>query len=166
MVSVGDGILDVVAGGVDKDAVVVPGAALDAGVLVDGAETLQLPVADGDNVFGEQGDGGHVRGPDDIATLGDLDVAQVALLLNVEERHGVGVAEEQHPGAGVEDLVAVGRRHLLRHLVLQVLDDQLERDLMEKGQKIKIRNINVKRTKIATLNCWIVWRKSGETTKK
>ena len=59
--------------------------------------------------------------------LGDLDGAEVPLLLHVEQGDGVRVAEEEHAGAGVEDLVAVRGLDLLRHLVLQVFDDQLQR---------------------------------------
>ena len=62
--------------------------------------------------------------PNHVPALGNLHVAQVALLLNVEERDGVGVPQEQHPRSSVEDLVAVGQRQLLGHLVLEVLDDQ------------------------------------------
>ena len=60
--------------------------------------------------------------------LGDLDVGQVPLLLDVEQGDPVGVPEKQHPGSGVEDLLAVGQLNLLRQLVLQVLDDQLEKN--------------------------------------
>ena len=70
---------------------------------MDGAELLELPVADGDDVLGEECDGGHVGRPDDVAALGDLDVAQVPLLLHVEQRHGVGVAEQEHARAYLED---------------------------------------------------------------
>ena len=48
-VPVGEGILDVVAGGVDEDAALVPGSRLDADVLVDRAQVLQLTVADRDH---------------------------------------------------------------------------------------------------------------------
>ena len=43
---VGEGVFDVVAGGVDEDAALVPRAALHSDVLVDRAQVLQLPVAD------------------------------------------------------------------------------------------------------------------------
>ena len=72
------------------------------GVLVDGAELLELPVADGDDVLGEECDGGHVGRPDDVAALGDLDVAQVPLLLHVEQRHRVRVAQQEHARACVD----------------------------------------------------------------
>ena len=39
------------------------------GVLVDGAELLELPVADGDDVLGEQRHRRHVRRPDHVAAL-------------------------------------------------------------------------------------------------
>ena len=48
-VPVGEGVLDVVAGGVDEDATLVPGPRLDADVLVDRAQVLQLTVADRDH---------------------------------------------------------------------------------------------------------------------
>ena len=43
VVAVGEGVLDVVAGGVDQHAAVVPGAGLYPGVLVHRAQHLQLP---------------------------------------------------------------------------------------------------------------------------
>ena len=48
-VPIGEGVLDVVAGGVDEDAALVPGSRLDADVLVDRAQVLQLTVADRDH---------------------------------------------------------------------------------------------------------------------
>ena len=56
VIAVGDGVLDVVGRRVDEDAGVVPGSRLDPGVLVDGAEQLQLLVADVDGVLRQQGD--------------------------------------------------------------------------------------------------------------
>ena len=46
--------------GVQEDSTLIPGAGLDADVLMDGAQVLQLPVADGDDVFAEESHGGHV----------------------------------------------------------------------------------------------------------
>ena len=48
-IPVGEGVLDVVAGGVDEDATLVPGPRLDADVLMDRAQVLQLTVADRDH---------------------------------------------------------------------------------------------------------------------
>lgn len=42
----GEGIFDVVGGGVDEDSALVPGPALHSDVLVNVAQTLQLTVAD------------------------------------------------------------------------------------------------------------------------
>lgn len=44
----GNCIFDVVTRGIDEDAALIPGAALDPDVLVDVAEGFQLPVADHD----------------------------------------------------------------------------------------------------------------------
>ena len=66
VIAVGDGVLDVVGRRVDEDAGVVPGSRLDPGVLVNGAEQLELLVADVDGVLGQQGHSRHVRRPDDI----------------------------------------------------------------------------------------------------
>ena len=44
----GEGVFDVVGGGVDEHPALVPGAALHADVLVDVAQALQLAVADHD----------------------------------------------------------------------------------------------------------------------
>lgn len=49
-------------------------------------------------------------------------------LLDVEEGDGIRVPQEQIPGAGVENLVAVGHRNLLGDLVLEVLDQDLPRE--------------------------------------
>ena len=66
MVTVGDGIFDVVAGGVDKDALIIPGSALDSGVFMDRAESLQFSVADRDHMLGQECHCGHVRSPNHI----------------------------------------------------------------------------------------------------
>jgi hypothetical protein len=42
----------------------------------------------------------------------------------IEMKETVPVPEEEHAGASVEDLVAVGDGYLLGHLVLQVLDHE------------------------------------------
>ena len=62
---------------------------------------------------------------DIIPALGDLDVSQVPLLLNVKEGDSISITEKQHSSSGVEDLFAVGKLDLFGQLVLQVLDDQL-----------------------------------------
>ena len=51
----GQGVFDVVGGGVNEHSALVPGPALDADVLVDVAQTLQLPVADHDGCRGGEG---------------------------------------------------------------------------------------------------------------
>ena len=53
----------------------------------------------------------------------------------------VPVPEEQHPRAGVEDLVTVGDGDLLRHLVLQVLDHQRVGFVQHSKSDKKITNI-------------------------
>lgn len=44
----GQGVFNVVGGGVDEDSTLVPGSTLHSDVLVDVAQTLQLAVADHD----------------------------------------------------------------------------------------------------------------------
>ena len=62
-----------------------------------------------------------------IPALGDLHTSHVPLLLHVKESHCIRISEKKHAGAGIEDLVTVGRRDLLGHLVLQVLHHQAVR---------------------------------------
>ncbi len=69
VIPVGDGVLDVVGGRIDEDSGVVPSSGLYSGVLVDGAEQLQLLVADVDGVLRQQSDGRHVGGPDDVSKI-------------------------------------------------------------------------------------------------
>ena len=59
---------------------------------------------------------------ENVPALVDLDLSHVSFLQNIEERDTIGVPKEQHAGAGVEDLVAVGNHHFLGQLVLEVLD--------------------------------------------
>jgi len=54
------------------------------------------------------------------------------LLLHVEENNGIRVAEQEHPAASVEDLVARWRHHLLGSFILQIFYDKLHRK--KKGQ--------------------------------
>ena len=72
---------------------------------------------------------------ENLLALWNLDVSQISLLLNVEEGDAVGISEEEHSGSGVEDLFAVRKLNLLRQLVLQVLDDQLQRTRRQKYYK-------------------------------
>jgi hypothetical protein len=125
MITVGDGILDVVRSGVDKDSGFVPSTGFDPGVFVDGTEGVHLLVADGDAVLGQQGHRGHVARPDHVTTLCNLDVAKILFLLNVKKSDTVSVTEQQHTGTGVKDFVAIGCLDFFSHLILQVLDDKL-----------------------------------------
>ena len=68
---------------------------------------------------------------ENLLALWNLDVSKISLLLNVEEGDAVGISEEEHSGSGVEDLFAVRKLNLLRQLVLQVLDDQLQRTILQ-----------------------------------
>jgi len=74
VVAVQKGVLDVVEGRVDEDAEVVPRAALDAHSLVQDAELLELAVADGDAVLGQEGHVVLVVGPDDVLDVLDSDL--------------------------------------------------------------------------------------------
>lgn len=51
----GQGVFNVVGGGVDEDATLVPGATLYSDVLVNVAQTLQLAVADHDRCGAKKG---------------------------------------------------------------------------------------------------------------
>ena len=51
MISVGDGVFDVIRRGVDEDTGVVPRARLDSSVLVDEAKQFQLLVANVDGML-------------------------------------------------------------------------------------------------------------------
>jgi len=53
----------VVAGGVNENSTLVPHARLNFGALLDGAQHLQLSVAQGDRVLGQQTQVGHVGRP-------------------------------------------------------------------------------------------------------
>lgn len=68
-----------------------------------------------------------VGAPHHVLDLGDLDGGQRAFLLHVEQRHAVGVAQQQRAGAGVEDLLTARHLDLLHDLILQVLDQQLQK---------------------------------------
>ena len=52
----GEGVFDVVGGGVDEHPTLVPGPALHPDVLVDVAQALQLAVADHDGCAGDRGE--------------------------------------------------------------------------------------------------------------
>ena len=53
MVTVGDGVLDVVGGRVNKDALIVPSSRLDAGVFLNSAKYFHFFVANGNAMFGQ-----------------------------------------------------------------------------------------------------------------
>ena len=60
-------------------------------------------------------------------------------LLYVEERDVVSLLDEQDARARIEDLLAVRHLHLLRHFVLEVLDQNLQ--VREHSLYITYKNI-------------------------
>ena len=72
-----------VRGGVDEDPALLPGSRFDSNILVHGGELLELAVADDDVVLGEQGDVGHVVGPDDVLHFLNLDRSQISVKMRM-----------------------------------------------------------------------------------
>lgn len=68
-----------------------------------------------------------VGAPHHVLDLGDLDGGQGAFLLHVEQRHAVGVAQQQRARPRVEDFLTARHLDFLHDLVLQVLNQQLQR---------------------------------------
>lgn len=120
-----DGVFNVIARRVNKHARVVPRSGFHSRVLADGAERLELAVANVDHVLGEESHVRHIARPHDITAFRDLHLSERSLLLHVEQNHLVGVAQQQHSGSGVEYLVAVRYLDFLRNFVFQILDDEL-----------------------------------------
>ena len=137
-VSVGKGVLDVVKGGVNEHAAVVPRAGLDANGLVHGARVTELAVSDDDGVLGQHRHQGHIRGPHHVLDGRRRELGHRGPLLDVVEDHLVVGSAQERPGTGVEDPVArgVGRRAALGHLVLEVLNLNLVRTLVQDGEAV------------------------------
>ena len=114
-----------VTGGVDEYAGVVPGSRFETGILLNRAEHFETPVRYGQHVLAQKSDQIHIGRPDDMAALGNLDLSRGALLLDVEQSEAVSVAEQHATRTGVEDFIARWSRHLLRYLVLLILDNNL-----------------------------------------
>mmetsp|Transcript_6440 Transcript_6440/g.26210 ORF Transcript_6440/g.26210 Transcript_6440/m.26210 type:complete len:322 (-) Transcript_6440:35-1000(-) len=137
-VSVWQGVLDVVQRRVDKDAAVVPRAGLDPDGLVNSHRLTELAVGDDDRVLGQHRHQGHVRGPDDVLDGWRRELCHRGPLLDVVQYHLVLASAQEGAGAGVEDPVARGvrRRAPLGHLVLEVLDVNLVRPLVERRESV------------------------------
>lgn len=76
-------------------------------------------------VFSQQGHVAGVGAPHHVFDLGDLHGRQRALLLHVEQRHAVGVAQQQGARAGIEDFLAARHLDLLHYFILQVFNQEL-----------------------------------------
>ncbi len=116
--------------GVKQHARLIKRGALDADRLMNGAQMLQLlgvAAREDHRVLAEQRNVLHVRSPKHVLYVLARELAHSALLLQVEERHLVLGPAQKHACACVEDEVrgGVGRRELLGHLVVQVLDQDL-----------------------------------------
>jgi hypothetical protein len=114
-------------GGIDKNlSRIVPSSRFDSCVFVNGTQRIHLSITQSDRVFGQQRHERHIGGPNDVAAFGDLDLTHGALLLYVEQREIIGIPQEQHSGAGIEDFIARGSLHLLRDFVFQIFNDELK----------------------------------------
>jgi len=128
VVAVGEQVLDVVERAEDEDVVAVPRAALDADGLVRHAQLLELARRDHDPVLREERDARLVVTPDDVLEgARHVQLGHRLPLLHVEERDALLRPQQQAAGARRVDRVGarVRRLHLLRHLVLEVLDQDL-----------------------------------------
>lgn len=79
-------------------------------------------------MFSQQSHVAGVGAPHHVFDLGDLNGGQRAFLLHVEQRHAVGVAQQQRARAGVEDFLAARHLNFLHDFILQVLDEQLGKE--------------------------------------
>ncbi len=62
-----------------------------------------------------------------VLALGDLDMSEISLLLDIEESDSIRISEQKHSSSGVENFLAVWKLNLLGQLVFQILNDQLEK---------------------------------------
>lgn len=58
-----------VAGGVEEDSILIPSSTLDSGRLLLRTQNFQLPVDQGQCVFGNQSSEFHILGPDNVFDL-------------------------------------------------------------------------------------------------
>ena len=137
VVAVGDGVLDMIRSGVHKNALVVPSSGFHSRVFLDGAQSLEFLVANIDAVLGQKGNSGHVWRPDDVSALGDLDMAEVLALLNVKKGDTIRITEQKHSGSSIENFVAIWSLDFLSHLVLQILDHNLEKKIRSNQVTLK-----------------------------
>mmetsp|Transcript_4474 Transcript_4474/g.12177 ORF Transcript_4474/g.12177 Transcript_4474/m.12177 type:complete len:264 (-) Transcript_4474:1378-2169(-) len=137
-VSVGQAVLDVVQGGVDEHAVVIPGGALDADGFVHRLRVLQPLVRNDDGVLAEQRHHAHVRVPHHILHGWGGQLRQAAALLHVQKCDLVFRAAQQHARACIEDGVRAraGQIAALGDLVLEVADLDVAQPLVERSKAI------------------------------
>lgn len=79
-------------------------------------------------VFSQQSHVAGVGAPHHVLDLGDLDGGQRALLLHVEQRDAVGIAQQQRACPSIEDFLAAWHLNLLHNFILEVLNQQLQKE--------------------------------------
>mmetsp|Transcript_21366 Transcript_21366/g.42799 ORF Transcript_21366/g.42799 Transcript_21366/m.42799 type:complete len:423 (-) Transcript_21366:799-2067(-) len=138
-VPVGEAVLDVIHGRVDKHGrIAVPRPGFDADGLGDGGELLELPVRDDHPVLADDRERLSVRRPACRAGFGGVDLAEgAAALLLKEDELVLRAQEDAAAGATVEEPVdgGDGGGDLLGHLVLEVADNDLA-VLVEGGEAV------------------------------
>lgn len=93
-------------------------------------------------MFSQQGHVAGVRAPHHVFDLGDLHGGQGALLLHVKQCDAVGVTQQQGACARIEDLLAARHLDLLHNLILQVFNQELVENRIQRVQ-IKIKTIEL-----------------------
>lgn len=126
-----------VQGGVEKDASVIPGCALDPDRFVQAAHLLKGLGHDRDVVLAEQSSVKAVVGPDNILDTANSQLRQLLLLLDVEEDNVGGRDEEQASSTAKVDVSGAGRGlDRFRGRVAQILDVHLLVALAEDGESV------------------------------
>lgn len=79
-------------------------------------------------MFSQQRHMAGVGAPHHVFDFGDLDSGQRALLLHIEQRDALSIAQQQRAGACIEDLLAARHLDFLHNFILQVLDQKLQKE--------------------------------------
>lgn len=79
-------------------------------------------------VFSQQSHVAGVGTPHHVLDLGNLNGGQGAFLLHVEQRDTIGIAQQKRARPGVEDFLAARHLNFLHNFILQVLNQQLQKE--------------------------------------
>ncbi|KAH3683653.1 hypothetical protein WICPIJ_005337 [Wickerhamomyces pijperi] len=107
VVTVQQGVLDVVQGGVEQDTGFFPSSTLDSDGFMQGGDQFKLLVDNGDGVLGQQGQVLPIQGPRDVLDVVDLNLRKNLSLLGIVVDNSIVLQQQDTAWTTVNDILDV-----------------------------------------------------------